>query len=159
MGTLWLFHHDYFSLLGRIDRGVNLLNLLLLFSVTLIDYPMSLVAATLTSGNRADLRTAFIIYDLVALFISATFYLMYLYLQHHRELKRTQVKTDFFEAIKLDPLRSVSIYTLAIITTFWSLWLGAILLASGIIFHFFAYLHLSRQLALVPAEENSPQHK
>ncbi len=44
VGTLWLFHHDYFSLLTRIDRNVNMLNLLMLFSITLIDYPMSLLA-------------------------------------------------------------------------------------------------------------------
>ncbi|VDG18985.1 TMEM175 family protein [Lactiplantibacillus mudanjiangensis] len=148
VGTLWLFHHDYFSMLQRIDRNVNILNLLMLFSITLLDYPMSLVAEALTSGNRADMQAAFIVYDLVALFISATFYFMYLYLHHHQELKSTRVSNDFYAAIKFDPVRSVSIYGLAIVSTFWSVWLGALLLAGGIIFHFLAYLRMSNQLAL-----------
>lgn len=146
VGTLWLFHHDYFSMLKRIDRNVNMLNLLMLFSITLLDYPMSLVADALTSSNRADMQTAFIIYDLVALFISATFYLMYAYLHHHQDLKNAAVSNDFYAAIKFDPVRSVIIYGLAIVMTFWSVWLGAFLLAAGIIFHFFAYLRMSKQL-------------
>jgi len=146
VGTLWLFHHDYFSMLKHIDRNVNMLNLLMLFSITLLDYPMSLVADALTSGNRADMQTAFIVYDLVALFISATFYLMYAYLHHHPELKNAAVSTDFYAAIKFDPVRSVTIYGLAIVVTFWSVWFGALLLAMGIIFHFFAYLRMSQQL-------------
>ncbi len=146
VGTLWLFHHDYFSMLLKIDRNVNMLNLLMLFSITLLDYPMSLVADALTSGNRGDMQTAFITYDLVALFISATFYLMYAYLHHHPQLKNPAVTSDFYATIKFDPVRSVSIYGLAIVTTFWSVWVGAILLAGGIIFHFLAYLRMSRQL-------------
>ncbi|MFC6182206.1 TMEM175 family protein [Lactiplantibacillus daowaiensis] len=148
VGTLWLFHHDYFSMLKRIDRNVNILNLLMLFSITLLDYPMSLVADALTTRNRADMQTAFIVYDLVALFISATFYFMYLYLHRHQELKNPAVTADFYAVIKFDPVRSVSIYGLAIVGTFWSIWLGAILLAGGIIFHFLAYLRMSKQLAL-----------
>jgi uncharacterized membrane protein len=146
VGTLWLFHHDYFNMLQRNDRNLNMLNLLMLFSITLIDYPMSLVADALTTGNRQDMQTAFIVYDLVALFISATFYLMYAYLHHHQALKKPGVSMAFYTAIKLDPVRSVTIYALAIIATFWSVWLGVILLASGIIFHFVAYLRMSHQL-------------
>jgi len=146
VGTLWLFHHDYFNMLQRIDRNVNMLNLLMLFSITLLDYPMSLVAEALTIGNRRDMQTAFIIYDLIALFISATFYLMYAYLHHHQDLKKPTMSADFYAAIKFDPVRSVSIYGLAILATLWSVWIGAILLAGGIIFHFFAYLRMSWQL-------------
>jgi len=146
VGTLWLFHHDYFSMLVNIDRNVNILNLLMLFSITLLDYPMSLVAAALTSGERVDMQTAFIIYDIVALFISATFYIMYVYLHHHQDLKRTDVTLDFYVAIKFDPVRSMAIYGVAIILTFWSVWLGATLLAAGIIFHFLAYLRMSNQM-------------
>lgn len=146
VGTLWLFHHDYFNMLQRIDRNLNMLNLLMLFSITLIDYPMSLVADALTTGNRQDMQTAFIVYDLVALFISATFYLMYAYLHHHQALKKPGISMAFYTAIKLDPVRSVTIYALAIIATFWSVWFGVILLASGIIFHFVAYLRMSHQL-------------
>lgn len=50
VGTLWLFHHDYFNALKKIDRNLNLINLLILFTITLINYPMALVADTLSRG-------------------------------------------------------------------------------------------------------------
>ncbi|ANZ61892.1 hypothetical protein AYR62_05115 [Secundilactobacillus paracollinoides] len=146
VGTLWLFHHDYFSLLTRIDRNVNMLNLLMLFSITLIDYPMSLLGATLTTGNRADLQTAFVMYDIVALFISATFYLMYLYIHRHPELHRHQIPKTFYDSIKLDPVKSILIYGVAILSSFWSISLSAALLILEIVFHFFAYLRMGRSL-------------
>lgn len=142
VGTLWLFHHDYFKMLAHIDRNVNLLNLLMLFSITLLDYPMSLVAHTLSSGNQPDLQTALIVYDLVALFISATFYIMYEYV-HHQELKSHQMSDHFYQKIKWDPLRSILIYLVAIVVTLFSSIGGAILLGGGIIFHFTAYLRMS----------------
>ncbi|MCP6717679.1 hypothetical protein NL524_30810, partial [Klebsiella pneumoniae] len=77
------------------------------------------------------MQTAFIVYDLVALFISATFYFMYSYLHHHQDLKKPGTSMAFYAAIKFDPVRSVTIYGLAIVATFWSVWLGAILLAGG----------------------------
>jgi uncharacterized membrane protein len=146
VGTLWLFHHDYFNTLKKIDRGVNILNLLLLFSITLIDYPMSLVAHTLATGNVADMRLAFILYDLVALFVSMTFFFMYLYLHRHMDLKAAHVTTDFYTTIKFDPLRSVAIYGASIVAAFFSIPLSALLLILGILFHFFAYLRMSGNL-------------
>lgn len=146
VGTLWLFHHDYFNTLTRIDRNVNMLNLLILFSITLIDYPMSLVAHTLAIRNTQDMRVAFILYDLVALFVSLTFFLMYVYLHRHMDLKTPHVTTDFYTTIKFDPLRSVAIYGASIIAAFFSIPLSALLLVLGILFHFFAYLRMSGNL-------------
>ncbi|HAY53145.1 MAG TPA: DUF1211 domain-containing protein [Lactobacillus sp.] len=146
VGTLWLFHHDYFNTLTRIDRNVNMLNLLILFSITLIDYPMSLVAHTLAIRNTQDMRVAFILYDLVALFVSLTFFLMYVYLHRHMDLKAPHVTTDFYTTIKFDPLRSVAIYGASIIAAFFSIPLSALLLVLGILFHFFAYLRMSGNL-------------
>lgn len=117
------------------------------FSVTLIDYPTALVSNSLIMGNVADMRVAFIYYDLVALFISLTFAWLYSYVRHHPEL--TQMKKDqqhFYQAIKFDPIRSVLIYGLAIVATFFSIWLGTFLLLAGIVYHFLAYLRLSKSM-------------
>ncbi|WP_338231477.1 TMEM175 family protein [Companilactobacillus muriivasis] len=80
VGTLWLFHHDYFQALKAIDRKLNLINLLMLFSITLINYPMALVAETLSRGNNSDIEVSFIAYAVIALFISGTFQLLYVYI-------------------------------------------------------------------------------
>lgn len=143
VGTLWLFHHDFFGLFKKIDRNMNVINLILLFSITLIDYPMSLVANTLTTMNRMDLRIALIVYDVVALVASAMFFVIYWYLHEHPELRNKKVNTDFYEKVEFDPIRSVAIYFTAIVVTLFSNVFGAILLGCGIIFHFYAYVRLN----------------
>lgn len=73
IGILWLVHHDLFSVFAQIDRNVNLLNLLMLFAITLINYPTALLSHTLMQHERADLQVAFVSYAAIALFISLTF--------------------------------------------------------------------------------------
>ncbi|MFD0897978.1 TMEM175 family protein [Loigolactobacillus binensis] len=148
IGILWLFHHDLFSVFAQIDRNVNLLNLLMLFAITLINYPTSLLSHTLMQHDRRDLQVAFVSYAAIALFISATFLLLYRYLKAHPELKSKQVDPELFATISYDPLRSMLIYLASIIATPFSVSLGALLLIGGIVFHFYAYLHLSRRLAV-----------
>lgn len=146
VGTLWLFHHDFFGLFKKIDRNMNVINLILLFSITLIDYPMSLVANTLTTMNRTDLKVALIVYDVVALVASAMFFVIYWYLHQHPELRNKKVNADFYDRIQYDPLRSVAIYFAAIVVTLFSNLLGGILLGCGIVFHFYAYVRLNAKI-------------
>lgn len=146
VGTLWLFHHDYFSHLKQVNRNLNMLNLLLLFSITLIDYPLYVMSTALQSGKNADLQVAIVLFGFVAMFVSFTFLLMYQYVGRHKELHDNQVDLIVFEEIKHDPVKSVSIYGLAIITTFWSVYVSAALIVAGIVFHFIAYLRMSSRL-------------
>ena len=37
IGILWLFHHDLFNTFAKIDRNINLLNLLMLFTSIRLD--------------------------------------------------------------------------------------------------------------------------
>lgn len=150
VGTLWLFHHDYFNTIARIDRGLNFVNLVVLFPITLVDYPTNLIASALASGNQSDMKTAFIIYDVVALLISASFKLLYVYVNRHATLRLKQVKhTQLHQKTKDDPLRSVAIYAMALVVTPFSTWLGALLLLGGIIFHTVAYFRLSHSTKIV----------
>ena len=86
VGTLWLFHHDYFTHVKRTTTALNILNLILLFTATLINYSMSLVAMALRTLNHADMQVAFIVYDIVGLLISLSYWLIYHYLSTHREV-------------------------------------------------------------------------
>lgn len=146
VGTLWLFHHDYFNSLKAINRNLNLINLLLLFTITLINYPMALVSDTLSLGNLSDIRVAFVTYDIVALLISFMFYVLYAYIEKHDELKNKSMRQANFQKIRFDPMISVSLYILAIVTTLVYIPLGAIFLLAGIGFHFLAYMRLSNLL-------------
>lgn len=146
VGTLWLFHHDYFNSLKGINRNLNPINLVMLFTITLINYPMALVSDTLSRGNLSDIRVAFVTYDIVALLISFMFYVLYAYIEKHDELKDKAMKVANFQKIRFDPMVSVSLYILAIIMTLVYIPLGAVFLLAGIGFHFLAYIRLSNIL-------------
>lgn len=160
VGTIWLFHHDFFQTLKETNTGLNVINLVMLFSVTLIDYPTALVANTLISQNRTDMQVAFVYYDIIALFISFTFAWLYTYVRNHPEM--TRMKSDqptFHQAIKYDPVRSVLIYGAAIVATFFSIWLGTFLLLAGVGYHFVAYLRLSKSMQKSIREANNGEYK
>lgn len=150
MGTLWLFHHDYFAKIKQTNWQLNVINLSILFAVTLINYPTSLLSESIAQQNGADIRFAFTSYAIVALVISALFWVLYRYMALHHELMRQyeQRHEEFYQTIKNDPLRSVLIYAIAIVEIQINSWLGALLILLGNIFHFIAYLRLSRSVTL-----------
>lgn len=119
---------------------------ILSFTITLINYPTALLSYTLRQHDRADLRVALVSYAAIAFLISFTFLLMYRYLDRHPELKSRRTQSQVFAVISSDPLRSMTIYLAAIIASFFSITVGAILLVGGIVFHIYAYLHLSHGL-------------
>ncbi|KRM24487.1 TMEM175 family protein [Latilactobacillus graminis] len=144
VGTLWLFHHDYFAKIKQTNRQLNVINLSILFTVTLINYPTSLLSESIAKQNNADIRFAFTCYALVALVISALFWALYRYMAVHHELMRHH--EQFYQTIKNDPVRSVTIYAIALIGIQFNSWLGVFLILMGNIFHFIAYLRLNRSV-------------
>jgi len=145
VGTLWLFHHDYFAKIKETNWQLNVLNLVILFTVTLINYPTSLLAESIAQQQRNDMQFAFSYYALVALLISAMFWLLYRFMAQHRELTGyDQNHERFYQRTKNDPLKSVTIYLVALVGIQINPWLGAVLIIAGNVFHFIAYLRLSQ---------------
>ncbi|MCM1598556.1 TMEM175 family protein [Latilactobacillus sakei] len=147
VGTLWLFHHDYFAKIKRTNWQLNILNLILLFAITLINYPTSLLSEAVAQRNLADIRFAFTSYALVALVISGLFWVLYRFMAVHQDLMIHQEQHEqFYRAIRNDPLRSVLIYVIALVGIQFNVVVGALLILLGNIFHFIAYLRLSRNI-------------
>lgn len=144
VGTLWLFHHDFFVTIERTTPTLNILNLLVLFSITLINYPTALIAETLAQTNLADLRTAVVIYALTALLINATFEILYRYVYLHPQLKAknsSAIRSSYY-----DPIISDGIYVVSIILSFFIVWVGAGFLLGGIVWHAMGYLRFSQKV-------------
>ncbi|WP_390409851.1 TMEM175 family protein [Lacticaseibacillus jixiensis] len=148
VGTSWLFHHDYFQYVKKTNRTLNILNLGLLFTVTLVNYAMVLLIEALTNGNADDIQVAFIVYDVVAILISASFLVVYRFLERHVELRNLSGIEHHYNRIRQDPARSVGIYLLSIVATFFSNGLAGALLIVGVVFHFVAYLRFSKVIHL-----------
>jgi uncharacterized membrane protein len=85
IGVIWVNHHGLFANLARVDRGVLLLNVALLGTVSAIPFATALMAAYLRAGG-ADGRTAAVVYSLVMATMGAVFVLLWLYLRAHPHL-------------------------------------------------------------------------
>lgn len=141
IGILWLFHHDLFSQIKQTSATLNIMNLVGLFLVTLMNYSMTLMAASIQSGSQADMRFAFGVYDLLALLISGSYLWFYHYLWHHHELLQsncTLIKHNLHTISKF-PSISMGLYALALVLNYFNVYLGLVLLVGGIIFHGISY--------------------
>jgi uncharacterized membrane protein len=66
VGSVWIAHHDLFTRLRFIDRGMLRLNLLLLMAAAFLPFPTAVLAQSFHASDRAE-RVAVVFYGLVAL--------------------------------------------------------------------------------------------
>lgn len=149
IGILWLFHHDMFSCVQRIDAGLNILNLSSIFLTTLLNYSMSLLAESLVTLNTRDLQFALTLYALLALGISMSYFAFYYYLAHKPSLLASSKYQLQFRRLQRCPLLSSSIYFAALLAANLKVYAGLIFLVAGILFHGFAYWRAVRHTATV----------
>jgi len=76
IGVLWLNHHRLFSMIKRADHTLLLLNMAVLFGVTVVPFPTYILAEHLGTRNES---TAAILYSAAFVFIAAAFRVLWGY--------------------------------------------------------------------------------
>jgi uncharacterized membrane protein len=82
IGIIWVNHHAVFQLVGRVDRSVQFLNLVLLMSVVAIPFATALLSEYLLAGD-GNARSAALVYSAVMLAMSFGFTALYSYVALH----------------------------------------------------------------------------
>lgn len=86
IGIMWLNHHMVFTHIRRVDRGLLVLNALLLLGVTVVPFPTALLARYL--GHDGE-RLASLVYSGTFVYIAIVFTLLWRYAASHaRKLLR-----------------------------------------------------------------------
>jgi uncharacterized membrane protein len=80
IGIMWMNHHTILAHVGRVDRALLVLNLLLLMGIVAIPFPTELVAEHL---GKVGGKPATVTYGLVMIAISAGFAAMWVYVVTH----------------------------------------------------------------------------
>ena len=93
-GTIWLNHHATFRLVQRTTYRLQVLNLLLLFPVSILPWPTELVAAAAQHGTTSDKRVAVLILGVTMSLVSVTFNLVWRYVTRRPELFHPWVTRD-----------------------------------------------------------------
>jgi uncharacterized membrane protein len=93
IGVIWLNHHALFAHLGRVDRKLMALNLVLLFTIATIPWPTNLLATYMREGGDAE-RLAALIYSGTMLAMGVAFGSLWTYAARDRRLLGTDLSDD-----------------------------------------------------------------
>ena len=85
IGIIWINHHAVFSALDRADRGLLMINLLLLAWVALIPWPTSLIATYMREGG-SDEQVAALVYAGTMAGMGISFSALWVYATWRRRL-------------------------------------------------------------------------
>jgi uncharacterized membrane protein len=97
VGIIWLNHHATVNLLARTDHRMQVLNLLLLLTVSVVPWPTALLAEYTRDGTAGDQRIAVLIYGLTFTVMSFAFNGLWRYLLRHKELHKPHVSPNALE--------------------------------------------------------------
>jgi uncharacterized membrane protein len=91
VGIIWLNHHATFNLLARTDRGLQVLNLLLLLPVSVMPWPTAVLAEYTRDGTAGDRRVAVLLYGVTSSVMALAFNVLWRYLLRHPDLHKAAV--------------------------------------------------------------------
>lgn len=86
IGVIWLNHHALFNRVQRIDKRLNLANLVLLLTTAFLPFPTSVLATSIQDGDDTNISIAVALYALVAGAMCASWLLIFSYLARHPDL-------------------------------------------------------------------------
>jgi uncharacterized membrane protein len=145
IGIIWMNHHTIFAHLRRVDRPLQVLNLLLLLVVALIPFPTSILATYLESGH--DQGAAGAIYGLVMTAMGVSFGSLWMYVLRHDALRTTTIPVARKRALLLRFAVGTPIYATGI---------GLAFVSAKISLLIYAALAVYYLLEPVPAEIGDP---
>ena len=97
VGIVWLNHHATVNLLALTTHRLQVLNLLLLLTVSVLPWPTALLAEYTRDGTAGDQRIAVLIYGLSSSAMSFAFNALWRYLKAHPELHKPHVTATMLE--------------------------------------------------------------
>ncbi len=97
VGIIWLNHHATINLLARANHRIQVLNLLLLLTVSVVPWPTALLAEYTRDGTAGDQRIAVVIYGLTCTVMSFAFNALWRYLLRHKEFHKPHVSAATLE--------------------------------------------------------------
>lgn len=95
VGIMWVNHHRLFTLIGRVDHWLLMLNLLLLLTICVVPFPTAIVAEYLGSEGA---RTATLVLGGVFVLTAIVFNALWRYASHGRRMIADHVPQDVIDA-------------------------------------------------------------
>jgi uncharacterized membrane protein len=117
IGIIWMNHHHTVSLLGRTDRTMLFVNILLLLTVAFLPFPTKLVGEDLRHGGES---AAALVYTATLLLMAALHQVWWRYARHNRRLIADEVPDSALLAVDRAYLAGMPAYGAAFVIAFFS---------------------------------------
>jgi uncharacterized membrane protein len=112
VGVIWLNHHALFNRIRRVDKGLNLANLVLLLTTAFLPFPTAVLADAIQEGDPANMSVAAALYALVAGLMCASWLLIFGYLSRRPGLL-AGVDASFYRREQIRPAVGMAGYGFA----------------------------------------------
>jgi uncharacterized membrane protein len=119
IGIIWMNHHHTVSLLGRTDRTMQFLNILLLLTISFLPFPTKLVAQNLRHGGGGE-EAAALIYAATFVLMAALHLIWWKYARKDRRLVADETPDSALRAVDRAYLPGVPMYGLVFVVAFFS---------------------------------------
>src|SRR6266571_4368048 len=111
---VWLNHHRLFNLITRSNHTLLILNLFLLFCVTIVPFPTALLG----EANVNDFRDAVIVYNSLFVILAIAFNLLWFYSTKNGRLLHPHVDMQMVRRISNQYRYGIPVYFLALLLAF-----------------------------------------
>ena len=153
IGIMWMNHHTILAHVGRVDRPLLVLNLLLLLGIVAIPFPTALVADHLGQPGRAG-NAAAVTYGLVMIAISVGFSGLWIYVVTHAPALGAALPPEALRASIPGFTGGLLAYVAATLIALWSA-LAAVIIY-GVLAVYYLFEHLPSP-AEGPPSPSSPE--
>jgi len=119
IGIIWMNHHHTVSLLGRTDRTMLFINILLLLTIAFLPFPTKLVAQNLNSGHSGE-QAAALAYAATFVLMAALHLIWWGYARRDRRLIADGTSESALRAVDRAYLPGVFMYGTVFVVAFFS---------------------------------------
>jgi len=137
IGIVWVNHHALFERITRVDRRLMFINLGLLFSVSLLPFPTTLLARHIVHTPAADQHLAAAVYSASCLAMGLGFFGLWRYVSQKEHLLMQEVTAAQASAILRRNAVGTVMYLAAIALAFVSAYVSLIVCAGVALFYVF----------------------
>jgi uncharacterized membrane protein len=123
--VMWANHHGIFNLVARTDRGLTILNGVLLMFITFFDYPTAVVAAALREVRYQQFAAMF--YTGTLLVVTIVYFIFWRYIAAHPRLLDRHVTPEMVEKITREYRFGPLFYLLAFAVSYFNALAGILI--------------------------------
>jgi uncharacterized membrane protein len=110
IGVIWFNHHQVFTRIRFVDRGLHVGNLAILFTTAVLPFPTEVVATAVQEGDPTDERVAVAFYAIAAALMCSSWLLFFWQVSRRDHLVHENVDSAYFRYERLRATVGVALY-------------------------------------------------